>query len=115
MHPALVVAKFETHLAAPVPEVRHRDVIADGGDAARHVEQLLAQAPDVHQHDDGGERPALVRMRYERVHPAVGGWNVANRSLDHRSARDQPISPGSQVATAGNRNSSTSSTRLSAT
>jgi hypothetical protein len=57
-HLALVVAKLEPHFAAPVPEIGHSAVIADRCNLARHVEQLLAQAPDIHQDDDRREWPA---------------------------------------------------------
>ena len=96
-HPALLVAILEAHLAAPVPEVRHRAVVADGRDLARHVEQLLAQAPDVHQDDDGGKRPALLRMGDEGVHPAVGGRDV-DELLDHCSLMSALLTIGTPDA-----------------
>ena len=96
-HPALLVAIFEAHLAAPIPEVRHGDVIADGRDLARHVEQLLAQAPDVHEDEDRGKRPALLRMDDEAsIRPsAVGDVDVL---LDHCSLISALLTIGPQSA-----------------
>ena len=77
LHPALLVAILVAHLAAPVPEVRHRDVIADDRDLPRNVEQLLAQAPDVHQHDHRGKRSALLRMDHEAsMRPSAVGMSI---------------------------------------
>src|SRR4029079_11428978 len=74
----------EAHLAAPVPEVRHRDVISDDCDLPRHVVEFLTQAPDVHENEDRGKRPALLRMDHEAVHAAIGGRDV-DMLLDHCS------------------------------
>jgi hypothetical protein len=43
---------------APVVEVGQDDEVADGGDAPRHVVQLLALAGRVHVEQDDRERPA---------------------------------------------------------
>src|SRR4029078_9928989 len=96
-HPALLVAILETHLAAPVPEVRHRDVIADGRDLPRHVVEFLAQAPDVHEDDDRGKQPALLRMDNETVHPAIRGRDL-DVLLDHWSLISALLTIGPQSA-----------------
>ena len=53
----------EAHVALAVIEIRHRDMIAGGRDAPRDVEQLLAQAPDIHVDDDRRKRPHLPAIR----------------------------------------------------
>src|SRR5262245_44546951 len=58
--------------------------VADGGDAPRDVEQLLAQPPDVHENDDAGERSARLRVDGERVHRTIRCRDV-DEPLFHRS------------------------------
>ena len=73
-------------------------MVADDGDAARHVEQFLAQPPDVHQHDDGREtvRPPPDGPRNASIAPI--------RSLDvdefffHRSLMFALLTIGPQIA-----------------
>ena len=65
-----------------VVEVGEHDEVADGGDAPRHVVQLLALAGRVHVEEHDRERPALVGVGDEGVHRAVGRPDV-ELAVDH--------------------------------
>ena len=81
-HLAFPVAIIETHLALPVVGIRQYAVITGIRQPSRNIEQLLAQAPHVHQDDDGGARRTF-RMRDESIH-APGGSLDIGELFDHR-------------------------------
>src|SRR6185436_16752633 len=61
------------------------DEVADGGDPARHVVQLLALARRVHEEQDDRKRPALLGVDDEAVHRAVGAGDV-EVAFDHEGS-----------------------------
>jgi hypothetical protein len=59
-----------------VVEIGQQHVIADRGEPARHILQLLANAVRVHQEEDGRGRSVALGMADEGLHLAVLGRDV---------------------------------------
>ena len=85
-HASGLIVQRERHLALAIVEIRDDAVVADGRDPAGDIEQLLAQAPDVHQDHGGGKRAAALRMGDEGVHPPRRGFELDKR-FNHRCSR----------------------------
>jgi len=60
---AFGIARLETKFPLAVEQVRHEAVIAFGGHAAGDAEELVPQAPHVHEENDKRIRSAVVGMR----------------------------------------------------
>src|ERR1700722_459119 len=70
------IAMFVAIVGADAPltviKIRYQDIVADGRDPARQIEQHLADAPYIHEKDDGVKRARLFGARDKGLHPAAG-------------------------------------------
>jgi hypothetical protein len=81
--PTRVVARPHAKVAnAPVVEIGEHDEVAGCAESPRHVVQLAALAGRIHVKEHDRMRPALLGMRDEGVHCAVGRLDI-EFAVDH--------------------------------
>jgi hypothetical protein len=80
-----------------VVQIGQQHVIADRGEPARHILQLLADTVRVHQQEDGWRRSVALWMADEGLHLAALGRDV-QRCFDHGRVSSHNHRPDSRRA-----------------